>query len=223
VSQVGEQGTGTQEPRAGRPRATPRRPGDPAPRQQILDAAGVLLAEHGVAGTSTRAIAEAVGIRQASLYYHFAGKDEILLELLEASVAPTLAHVPRLLEHPDRPAALFALAALDVETLLGTASNVGSLYLSHEVQRPEYDRFRALRAELRAAYVVLAGGSDFDGAACLQLVEMVIPWRRDGAPGPDTAERIATACLRVAGHDEARIARAVAAGRHLVAPEVRPP
>jgi AcrR family transcriptional regulator len=213
-------GTGTQEPRAGRPRATPRRPGDPEPRQQILDAAGVLLAEHGIAGTSTRAIAEAVGIRQASLYYHFAGKDEILLELLEASVTPTLAHVPRLLAHPDRPAALFALAAIDVATLLGTPSNVGSLYLSHEVQRPEFDGFRALRAELRSAYVTLAGGSDFDGAACLQLVEMVIPWRRDGDPGPDAADRIAGACLRVVGLSEPAVARAVAASRHVVGAKV---
>ena len=216
----GETDAGPQEARAGRPRATPRRPGAPEARQQILDAAGALLAEHGVAGTSTRAIAEAVGIRQASLYYHFSGKDEILLELLEASVTPTLAHVPRLLEHPDRPAALYALAAVDVATLLGTPSNIGSLYLSHEVQRPEHDEFRALRAELRAAYVVLAGGSDFDGAACLQLVEMVIPWRRDGDPGPDAADRIARACLRVVGHDDVEIARAVAAARHLLAVQV---
>lgn len=50
-----------------------------APREEILDAAAGLFVDRGFEGTSTREIAEAVGIRQASVYYHFpSGKDEIL-------------------------------------------------------------------------------------------------------------------------------------------------
>ena len=64
----------TDETRVGRPRSTPSSSGTGA-RDEILDAAAALFAERGYAGTTTRAIAERVGIRQASLYHHFAGKD----------------------------------------------------------------------------------------------------------------------------------------------------
>ena len=43
-------------------------------RSQILDAALQLFSIHGVAGTSMRALADAVGIKAASLYNHFASK-----------------------------------------------------------------------------------------------------------------------------------------------------
>ncbi len=209
--------TPTQDSRAGRPRATPRKQGDPAPREQILDAAAALFAEHGYAGTSTRAIAEQVGVRQASLYYHFAGKDELLLELLETSVRPSLEFAGRLLAHDDPAAALYALAAIDVGTLLATPYNIGTLYLAHEVQQPRFDSFRAHRAELQAAYATLAGGSDFDGACCMQLVELVIQLRRDGEPAAETASTIALACLRVLGLPGPALDAAAVAGERLLA------
>jgi AcrR family transcriptional regulator len=191
--------------RAGRPRARPRTADASSAREQVLDAAARLFAEHGYAGTSTRAIAELVGIRQASLYYHFAGKDELLLELLETSVRPSLEHVDRLVASADPAAALYALAVLDVGTLLATPHNIGTLYLAHEVQQPRFDSFREQRAELQAAYCSLAGalaGADragFLGAACLHLVEMVIVLRRDGEPEDAVARDIALGCLRLVG------------------------
>ena len=58
-------------------------------REEILAAAAGLFAERGYAATSTRLIADTVGIRQASLYYHFANKEQILsgFELLPAILA----------------------------------------------------------------------------------------------------------------------------------------
>src|SRR6478736_2511744 len=83
--------------RAGRPRLTSqRRPGTTA-RDEILDAAGELFTTTGYTGTSTRTIAEAVGIRQASLYHYFRTKDDILCALLSQTVAPTLSFIPILL------------------------------------------------------------------------------------------------------------------------------
>lgn len=205
--------------KVGRPRVSPQRAGDLAPRDQILDAAAALFAEHGYAGTSTRAIAERVGIRQASLYYHFAGKDEILLELLEISVGPSLAFVDALLTHDDPAAALHALVLIDVQTLLETPHNIGTLYLAHEVQQPRFDSFRSHRAELQGAYAALAGAcggdAEFLGASCMQLVEMVITLRRDGDPDPDVADSIAVACLRLMGLDAADVEHAVEAGERL--------
>ena len=62
----------------GRPRLEQsRRPGKTA-REEILDAAAELFTNLGYASTSTRGIADAVGVRQASLYHHFATKDDIL-------------------------------------------------------------------------------------------------------------------------------------------------
>lgn len=176
-------------------------------RDHILDAAAALFAEHGYAATTTRAIAERAGIRQASLYYHFAGKDEILLELLEASVRPSLDFAARVEHEVDAAAALYALAAFDVGTLLASPHNIGSLYLAHEVDEPRFVAFQQHRAELQAAYVRLAGAVQpnedpaFSGACCMQLVELVVQMRRTADPDPGAAHRIAAACLRVVGAD----------------------
>lgn len=47
-------------------------------REVILERAAGLFAKQGVAGTTVREIAEAVGILSGSLYHHFASKDDIV-------------------------------------------------------------------------------------------------------------------------------------------------
>jgi AcrR family transcriptional regulator len=49
--------------------------------EEIIDAAARVFAERGYHGTSTQAIADVLGMRQASLYYYFASK-EAALELV---------------------------------------------------------------------------------------------------------------------------------------------
>jgi AcrR family transcriptional regulator len=51
-------------------------------RDRILDAALALFAEKGYEATSMREIAEQLGMTKAALYYHFDGKDAIVLALL---------------------------------------------------------------------------------------------------------------------------------------------
>ena len=75
----------------------------PAPRADnrlplILDAAARLFAEKGYGATSMRDISGAVGSLHGSLYYHFASKDELLVEVyaegvrrIKAALAPALA------------------------------------------------------------------------------------------------------------------------------------
>jgi AcrR family transcriptional regulator len=53
-------------------------------RQQILEAAGEALAEHGAAGTTTRAIAERAGVQLSLVHYHFGGKQQLLAAVLDA-------------------------------------------------------------------------------------------------------------------------------------------
>ena len=50
-------------------------------RERILDLALELFTEQGYDGTSLRDIAERLGTTKAALYYHFARKEDILLEL----------------------------------------------------------------------------------------------------------------------------------------------
>jgi len=60
---------------------TGKRPPRGATRERILDVALELFTEQGYDKTSLREIADRLGITKAALYYHFARKEDILLEL----------------------------------------------------------------------------------------------------------------------------------------------
>jgi len=53
-------------------------------RQQILDRAIELFAEHGVDGASMRSVGEAIGVSHAALRHYFASRDELLVEVYRA-------------------------------------------------------------------------------------------------------------------------------------------
>ena len=220
-------GSGSGSGKAGRPRASAQAQNPTlSSREQILDAAAALFSETGFSGTSTRAIADRVGIRQQSLYYHFAGKDEILAELLSGSVRPSIDFVQQVearIPHDISPAgALFALASVDARTLRQTPHNIGTLYLLPEIQEPRYDAFRAEREQLRASYgrlgaaaahpdVAATMSEERIGDVLIQLAELVIRLRRDGSAsstGGDDDSTIAASCLRVLGLSTAQIAAA---------------
>src|SRR3981081_3598921 len=54
--------------------------------ERILDAAAGLVADHGVAELTTRAIAARADVPVASIYQYYADKDEIVLALVERDV-----------------------------------------------------------------------------------------------------------------------------------------
>lgn len=58
----------------------------PASRTRILDRAAQLILDKGFAATSMRDIASSVGVKAASLYHHFASKDEIFTAILERGI-----------------------------------------------------------------------------------------------------------------------------------------
>ncbi|CAO5233805.1 TetR/AcrR family transcriptional regulator [Frankia sp. AgKG'84/4] len=75
-------------------------------RQQLLDAALCLFSQRGFRGTSLQDIAREVGCSKASLLYHFASKEAILVELLAPSTAGMTELTDRLRDEPaDRVAA----------------------------------------------------------------------------------------------------------------------
>jgi len=191
-----------------------------------------LFTAKGYEPTSMREIADALGIRKASLYYHFAGKDDLLIELLTTSVRPSLDAVRRIEGlvpgTASAAAALYLLALIDVETLSRTPHNIGTLYLLPEVQHDRYDSFRAERQELQDAYgrlgaraadpEVLAGASvQRLGELLIQVTEVVIQIRRVREPDSDDARAIAASCLRLCGCPQPTIDRARAEAAELLA------
>jgi len=53
-------------------------------RSQLLDAARTVFSRQGYAGTTVDDIAEAAGVSKGSFYFHFATKEDALLELISA-------------------------------------------------------------------------------------------------------------------------------------------
>lgn len=197
--------------RAGRPRLrSQRRPGTTA-RDEILDAAGELFTTTGYTGTSTRTIAEAVGIRQASLYHYFSTKDDILCALLSQTVTPTLSFIPTLAAaDPPLNAAghLHALAAFDGHQLLNGRWNLGALYLQPELRGARLEPFWSDREQLRLHYLALSRSivteTGVDKAAAelpFRLVESLVNMWADRRDDDRTGlpMHVADACMRVLG------------------------
>jgi AcrR family transcriptional regulator len=197
--------------RAGRPRLhVQRRPGVTA-RDEILDAAGELFTTMGYTGTSTRSIAESVGIRQASLYHYFKTKDDILCALLSQTVGPTLSFIPSLLGAEPALSAtehLHALSTFDGNQLLSGRWNLGALYLMPELRDAGLQPFWSDRERLRLHYLALSRAvidqtGVHEAAADLpfRLVESLVNmWSTP--PGSERRElpfHVADACLRVLG------------------------
>lgn len=66
-------------PPAPRPQPNTRREKAEARRQQIIDAALNLFAQHGFAATSTKRIAQEVGVTEGLIFHYFPSKGELLL------------------------------------------------------------------------------------------------------------------------------------------------
>jgi AcrR family transcriptional regulator len=70
-------------------------------RVQILDAARAVLAEHGYANTSTRAIAERARVQLSLVHYHFGGKQQLLAAVLDRENERLLARQRDLFAAPE--------------------------------------------------------------------------------------------------------------------------
>jgi AcrR family transcriptional regulator len=214
--------------RVGRPRADDRPDTGLSPREELLDAAAALFVSHGYAATSTRAIAERAGMRQASMYHYFAGKEDLLATLLEGTVAPSLELATGILgrSEPAAEARLWLLCRADTALLGAGRHNLGALYLLPEAGDARFASFHEQRARLKDAYrrllAATAVGAGLDEAELtlrahlvFGLVESVILARRESAAPGDAAlpEAVADGALRLAGLSPRDAARAGAAGR----------
>lgn len=87
--------------------------------ERVLDTAAALFWEKGYAATTTREIAAAVGIQQASLYYHVSSKEGLLYHLCVSSLEELFADVQSAVnEHSEPLNRLRALMRAHLKTLL---------------------------------------------------------------------------------------------------------
>jgi AcrR family transcriptional regulator len=199
----------------GRPRKQqPSRPGATA-REEILDAAAELFTTKGYATTSTRSIAESVGIRQSSLYHHFNTKDDILEVLLAGTVAGGLAFARIVCAEGTQgsgpvaaAARLHAVALYDGTQLCSARWNLGVLYNLPEARGQRFSSFMDDRRELRDLYQRLGAelpGNGWstnarqNGDFAFRLVESLVSLRADGLATPESPLEVADAGIVLTG------------------------
>ena len=152
-------------------------------RARIVEVALELIADRGFAATSTREIAERLGVTKAALYYHFRTKDD----LLSAIVGPATAELEALIER--------AVTERAVTERAGTERAV--------TERAGTDASSAARDNLLLSYVdlvarhaelirVLANDPAVKECASLRAVvplfQRLVPLLA-GTDEPDTAQR----------------------------------
>ncbi|MGD0881067.1 MAG: TetR/AcrR family transcriptional regulator [Acidimicrobiales bacterium] len=203
----------------GRPRAEPRS-STVDPQEEILQAAAELFASEGYTATSTRAIAQAVGLRQASLFHYYPRKEAILAELLDRTLRPTLEMSRRLDQAALGPeATLWVLAERDVDNLCAGPNNLGALQLLPEARGDQFAWFWRRRQRLSSSYrrAIRAGAEIglFPAATratapdlVFGLVESVITAKPVVRADPATPAQVADAALRMLGVTPARLERA---------------
>lgn len=113
-------------------------------RGRILLAASVLFAQRGYFGTSTRDIADAVQIRQPSLFHHFQAKHEIFRALVELDLGPSIDRMQRRLDEESTWAEKLHLGiADDVHESLVQPFDARGLYHDAVLALDEFDAERA--------------------------------------------------------------------------------
>ena len=116
-------------------------------RDQLIAMAAKLFAQKGYNKTNLRDLADAVGMKAGSIFYHFSGKEEILYEVMESSINMLMDRVEVDMREADSTRdQLRVLIRSELEHYLGDASSY-AMVLIHE--------WRSLSAELQAPLMVL--------------------------------------------------------------------
>jgi AcrR family transcriptional regulator len=185
-----------------------RPPAEGGSRRLILDTAARLLRSGGYHQTTLREIAEAVGIRKASLYYHFGSKEEIVeavandgVRFVHDAVVAALAEADALAPRARLEAAILAhLTALhghgDYTCASIKAFTFGMTPAPESVRltrRAYEDVWRRLVAELQAARAIAPDRSpDALRLFILGAMNGSIDWYRPGRRSlPELAHELA--------------------------------
>src|SRR5262249_21566529 len=121
-------------------------------RERILVEASNLFAVQGYHGTTTREIADAVGIRQPSLFHHFRSKGEILQALLASDLdrAVPMAEEIAAAREPAT-ARLYRFLVAAVEHLARSPYNLAGLYTDEAMADPDFAAWIEMNGRLEGA------------------------------------------------------------------------
>jgi len=177
-------------------------------RAELLSAAARLMREKGYASTTTREMAQAVGMGSGSPFCHFRSKQEILSVIVEEGMTRALARAERLAARGLSPRQrLRALMRLHAETLHGADGDFAAVMLREWPILPSEARQRldAMRHRYEAIWSdcvqALRDAEHLNGDAVLSARLMLgslngsLHWRR--GDGPFDARRLANAAADV--------------------------
>jgi AcrR family transcriptional regulator len=141
-------------------RATAEGAPDVGTRAVILSVASQLFAVHGYHGTTTREIADGVGIRQPSLFHHFSSKAEIMKALLEHDLSRAVGRAERTARaDASAPVRLYRYLLDDVTHVATSPYNLAGVYTEEVRASSEFEPWHRKRRRLhRAIERIVADG-----------------------------------------------------------------
>ena len=159
--------TSTSRPRSGGGRS---RRFDPRRKERIVDAALVVMAEKGIAGTTLRRVAERANVPLGSVTYHFAGTNDLLALAFRKFVVEQLKRLEtRLLGASNAQDAWFRILEMINEDSANPVHNV-SLAKEFQAMAAREPEFRALAQEwIEESTLILERHFDTDTAKILEV------------------------------------------------------
>ncbi len=132
---------------AEKPQETRKSKGTRSSRELLIATAARLFAKNGYNKTNMRELADAVGMKAGSIFYHFKGKEEILYAVMQQAIINLVEAVQKDLVDATMPRErLRVLVGTELDMYLGARSSYG-LVLIHE--------WRSLSAERQASLMVM--------------------------------------------------------------------
>jgi AcrR family transcriptional regulator len=134
-------------------------------RERILRESSLLFAERGYRATTTRQIAERVGIQQPSLFHHFASKAAIAGELLAWDFDHILPIAQQLAGQSERaPIRLYAYLLYDIDHLMNAPYNLAGIFTEDVMSDPVFGEWADKRSQLHScvAQIIAAGVASGD-------------------------------------------------------------
>lgn len=202
---------GQKAPALGRPRTVPRVSTQDI-AEEILDCAARLFAIQGYEGTSTRQIADAAGLKQGSLFHHFARKSDMMAALLGRTLRPAMVLVDWAKANAlEADVGFYMLVRADVVNICSGRFNLASLIHAPVLKEPEFDWFWEKRAVLVGAYAeMIRKGVTAGLFACTDvklataqvfgMIEAVVFWfDRNDWDSDVVADEVAASALRILG------------------------
>jgi AcrR family transcriptional regulator len=121
-------------------------------RDRILVEASSLFAVRGYHATTTREIADAVGIRQPSLFHHFRTKGEILQALLASDLDRAVPMAEEIASSKESASVrLYRFLVEDVEHLARSPYNLAGLYTDEAMADPDFAAWTGKNDRLEGA------------------------------------------------------------------------